>query len=88
MFADSKRPITVEILRRISLVALARRRGRLDELAPFIKECAMPSGQKESQLQLVMDELTEYRSKRGRAIRQHGKRRTKPDHESPDSPDK
>ena len=85
VFADSKRPITVEILRRISLVALARRRGRLEELAPFINECATPSGQKESQLQLVMDEPTEYRSKRVRAIRRLGKRLTKPDCESPNS---
>jgi hypothetical protein len=36
VFLDSKRPITVDVLRRISIVALATRLGRLPELEPFI----------------------------------------------------
>lgn len=37
IFTDSKRPITVDVLRRLSLVELARKLGRLDELEQFIE---------------------------------------------------
>ena len=36
VFADAKRPITIDILRRISFVAVAQHLGRLEELAQFI----------------------------------------------------
>jgi hypothetical protein len=36
VFADSKRPITVDVLRRLSVEELARRHGRHDELMRFI----------------------------------------------------
>jgi len=56
VFPDSKRPITVDVLRRISLVGLARRLGRLEDLAPFIKGCRDTDAGEESQMQLVMEE--------------------------------
>jgi hypothetical protein len=36
VFPDSKRPVTVDVLRRISLSALARRMGRLSELGAYL----------------------------------------------------
>lgn len=36
VFADSKRPITIDVLRRISLVELARNLGKIDELKKFV----------------------------------------------------
>jgi len=56
VFPDSKRPITVDVLRRISFVGIARRLGKLEELAPFIKACRDTSAGEESQMQLVMEE--------------------------------
>lgn len=37
IFTDSKRPITIDVLRRLSLVELARRLHRLDELQQFVE---------------------------------------------------
>ena len=36
VFADSKRPITIDVLRRLSVEELARQHGRLDELVEFV----------------------------------------------------
>jgi hypothetical protein len=36
IFADSKRPITIDVLRRVSFVELARNHDRLDELKKFV----------------------------------------------------
>jgi hypothetical protein len=36
VFADSKRPITIDVLRRLSVEVLARQHGRLDELMEFV----------------------------------------------------
>jgi hypothetical protein len=38
IFLDSKRPITTEILRRVSLAALAKRAGRMEEWSAYMKE--------------------------------------------------
>ncbi len=37
VFSDSKRPITVDVLRRLSVVELARRFGKLDKLMKFVR---------------------------------------------------
>jgi hypothetical protein len=37
IFIDSKRPITIDVLRRLSLVELARKLGRLEELQQFVE---------------------------------------------------
>jgi hypothetical protein len=37
IFTDSKRPITIDVLRRLSLVELARRLHRLNELQQFVE---------------------------------------------------
>ena len=64
VFPDSKRPITVDVLRRISLVALARRLGRLAEFEPYIKDSGNALGARETQMQLVMEEPAKYSAKR------------------------
>lgn len=62
VFPNSKRPITVDVLRRISLVALARRLGRLAELTPYLRNCDDSTGGHASQLQLVMDKPAPFLS--------------------------
>lgn len=47
VFTDSKRPVTVAVLRRISLVDLARRLGRLDELHHFIQTGPAPAASRQ-----------------------------------------
>lgn len=64
VFLDSKRPITTEVLRRLSLVALARRLDRLEELTPYVKQSQAYSDTAETQLQLVMEKGKEYRTRR------------------------
>lgn len=67
VFNDSKRPITSEVLRRISLVALARRLDRLDELAPYIHVSGFYQYEEQGQLNFVMEEKKEFQTKkRGR----------------------
>ncbi len=61
VFLNSKRPVTIDVLRRVSLVALARRLGRLEELRPFLKMNDEGIGADEPQMQLVMEKRTEYR---------------------------
>ncbi|MCA9076663.1 MAG: hypothetical protein KDA93_16685 [Planctomycetaceae bacterium] len=53
VFPDSKRPMTIDLLRRLSFVELARELGRLEELQALTKE-RTDHGQVERQLQLVM----------------------------------
>jgi hypothetical protein len=64
VFPDSKRPITTDVLRRLSLVALARRLGRLEALTPYVKQCEAYRDAGETQMQLVMEKGKEYRTKR------------------------
>jgi len=64
VFADSKRPITVDVLRRISLVAIAKRLGRLPELVRLGENPhPSPTGQP-NQMQLVMEEPAKSRASR------------------------
>lgn len=58
IFWDEKRPITTDILRRLSLKAVAQEIGRLDEYRHFIKESAL-SGYGQLQLGLA-EETKEY----------------------------
>ena len=60
VFSGSKRPITTDVLRRISLVALARRLRRLDELTPYMRQSESYMDADESQMQLVMEKGIEY----------------------------
>ncbi len=53
VFIDSKRPITVDVLRRISIVELARRQSRLHELQNFLSEAPL-LGKAELQIPLLM----------------------------------
>jgi hypothetical protein len=57
VFTDSKRPITIDLLRRISFVELARIHGKLDEL----KQCG-ESENSGTQMSLLMEPKEEYRA--------------------------
>lgn len=64
VFEDSKRPITVDILRRLSLVNVAQMVGRIDELTEcMLSESDSPNGGQE-QLSLVIEEETKYQTRR------------------------
>lgn len=54
VFADSKRFITSDLLRRISLVAVARRLGRIEELRSFVHSEILDGGT-ERQMPLLME---------------------------------
>ncbi len=65
VFIDSKRPITIDVLRRISLVELARALGRLDDLEGFIQ--SEPIGEDSGrQMSLLMEPKKKYRPMRCR----------------------
>ncbi|MBW1678100.1 MAG: SAM-dependent methyltransferase [Deltaproteobacteria bacterium] len=53
VFVDSKRPITVDVLRRVSFVELARNLGKLDELRNFVYSNSVSEGA-ETQMSLLM----------------------------------
>lgn len=59
IFLDSKRPITVDVLRRLSIVELARKLGRIDELQKFYKTYTK-SDEMETQMSLLMETSPEY----------------------------
>ncbi len=59
VFADAKRPITIDILRRISFVAIAQQLGRLEELGQFIHS-AEPNFETEQQMALLMEPRLSY----------------------------
>ena len=62
IFADSKRPITIDVLRRLSIVELARDLQKLEELEQFVKLDFV--GEKiETQVLLLMESGVEYRTK-------------------------
>ncbi|MGQ4810351.1 hypothetical protein NKDENANG_03809 [Candidatus Entotheonellaceae bacterium PAL068K] len=61
VFTDSKRPITIDVLRRISLVSVARHLGRLDELQHFIHSGGSDE-ETEQQMTLLMEPKQKYRT--------------------------
>jgi hypothetical protein len=67
VFVDSKRPITIDVLRRLSIVELARHLEKFDELARLVKvdSATEKAG---TQILLLMEPELKYRTKR---IRQH-----------------
>lgn len=68
IFSDSKRPITIDVLRRLSFLELAHEQGSFDELKKFTN--TYPSDEKiENQLLLLMESKQKYRTTKRR--RQH-----------------
>lgn len=62
IFTDSKRPITIDILRRISMVRLAQELGKLNELEKFTTKDLKKGS--ESQLLLLMEPKKKYKKNR------------------------
>jgi hypothetical protein len=63
IFLDSKRPITVDVLRRLSIMELARDLGRLDELQKFCQS-VMQGDEVDAQMSLLMEAKQQYRTKK------------------------
>ena len=63
VFEDSKRPITVDVLRRLSLINVAKMVGRMDELIEcmLFESGLLDAGQQ--QLSLIMEEKSKYQRK-------------------------
>ena len=64
VFKDSKRPITVDVLRRLSLVGVARMMGRIDELIECTLSGPDPPAGGQRQLGLVLEEENKYQTRR------------------------
>jgi len=60
VFEDSKRPVTAEVLRRISLTAVAQRLGRMDDFFRYCKPANSADAQGDGQLSLIMDRRKKY----------------------------
>ena len=67
VFEDSKRPITVDVLRRLSLVNVAKIVGRLDELTECMLSESDSLDDGQQQLSLVIEEETKYQTRRRRS---------------------
>lgn len=63
IFLDSKRPITIDVLRRLSLVELARELEMLTNLQRYTKE-VQTEEETETQMSLLMEPKTKYRTRR------------------------
>ena len=61
VFPDSKRPITADVLRRLSLVEVARELGKLDELQQLVHSDSATEGRK-TQMSLLMEPKHKYRT--------------------------
>jgi hypothetical protein len=61
VFTDSKRPITIDVLRRVSFVELARTHGKLDELERRV-QYATASDATKPQMLLLMEPKKQYRT--------------------------
>ena len=67
VFEDSKRPITVDVLRRLSMVNVAKMVDRMDELTEcMLSESDSVDGRQE-QLSLVIEEETKYQTRSRRS---------------------
>ncbi|GAB4460451.1 MAG: class I SAM-dependent methyltransferase [Armatimonadaceae bacterium] len=60
VFMDAKRPVTSEILGRISLVTLAQRLGRRTELTPYLQTNSQVLNPDKTQLRLVLEKAVPY----------------------------
>ncbi len=63
VFPDSKRPITADVLRRLSFVELARELGKLDELQQLVHSDSVTNGRK-TQMSLLMEPRHKYQTRR------------------------
>ena len=63
VFPDSKRPVTAEVLRRLSFTELARELGKLDHLQRFVYSDSA-TGEGQAQMSLLMESKQEYRTRR------------------------
>jgi hypothetical protein len=63
IFEDSKRPITVDVLRRLSLVNVAKIVGRMDELTECMLSESDSSDGGQEQLSLVIEEERKYQTR-------------------------
>lgn len=61
-FEDSKRPITTELLRRISIIQIARMVGKYDELCKHIQANIMVTRGNQEQMILVMENDKKYQT--------------------------
>ena len=59
VFTDAKRPITIDVLRRLSFTALARQLGKSSELASYVNSYR-PEQETERQMPLLMESRTPY----------------------------
>jgi hypothetical protein len=59
IFQDSKRPVTAEVLKRLSLAELARELGRVDELKQLLHSASANEG-RNNQMSLLMESSPEY----------------------------
>ena len=64
IFSDSKRPITVDVLRRLSIVELARVLRRLDELQRTCQLYMNNDNSTTTQMSLLMEPKMKYRARR------------------------
>lgn len=65
IFMDAKRPITIDVLKRVSFVELAKSLGRLGELEHYIQEGSNDLDIiSEPQMRLVMEPQKRYRTRR------------------------
>ena len=60
VFTDSKRPITIDVLRRLSIVEVARHLGRLHELQ-YLMHSRVPDESTDQQMVLLMETKQKYR---------------------------
>ena len=67
IFVNSKRPITIDVLRRLSIVELARDLNKLKELEQFVK-LDFISEKIETQVLLLMESEHKYRTKQQRHV--------------------
>ncbi len=64
IFTDSKRPITVDVLRRLSIVELARVLGRIDNLQKICQSYSEDDSGVDTQMSLLMEQELKYRTMR------------------------
>ena len=64
VFQDSKRPITVDILRRLSFINVAKMMNRMDELRKFTSSGSVPLDDGHQQLNLSIEQERHYQTRR------------------------